>query len=207
SGDRRDLVAAPGAQHRVRLGADRPRRDGDRAPDRDAGGTAAREGRGPAVHRPEEEDTGHLTGRGRNMDERSMYIDGDWVEALSGARFDVVDPATGKSIAAVPDAEGPDVEAAVGAARRAFDGGPWSAVTERERGRLLIRVSELIRRDLERLAELEVLDCGKPLGEAREDIEESAFMFEYYGGWATKIHGDIPPVGPDAMSLVVKEPA
>jgi betaine-aldehyde dehydrogenase len=140
------------------------------------------------------------------MDERSMYIDGEWVEARSGARFDVVDPSTGKTIATVPDAEGPDVDGAVAAARRAFDGGTWSAVTERDRGRLLVRVSELIRRDLERLAELEVLDSGKPIGDAREDIEESAFMFEYYGGWATKIHGDIPPVGPDAMSLVVKEP-
>jgi betaine-aldehyde dehydrogenase len=140
------------------------------------------------------------------MDERSMYIGGEWVEARSGARFDVVDPSTGKTIATVPDAEGPDVDGAVAAARRAFDGGTWSAVTERDRGRLLVRVSELIRRDLERLAELEVLDSGKPIGEAREDIEESAFMFEYYGGWATKIHGDIPPVGPDAMSLVVKEP-
>jgi betaine-aldehyde dehydrogenase len=140
------------------------------------------------------------------MDERSMYIDGEWVEARSGARFDVVDPSTGKTIATVPDAEGPDVDGAVAAARRAFDGGTWAAVTERDRGRLLIRISELIRRDLDRLAELEVLDSGKPIGEAREDIEESAFMFEYYGGWATKIHGDIPPVGPDAMSLVVKEP-
>jgi acyl-CoA reductase-like NAD-dependent aldehyde dehydrogenase len=140
------------------------------------------------------------------MEERSMYVDGEWVGARSGARFDVVDPATGKTIATVPDAEAPDVDRAVAAARRAFDDGTWASVTERERGRLLIRVSELIRRDLERLAELEVLDCGKPIGEAREDIEESAFMFEYYGGWATKIHGDIPPVGPDAMSLVVKEP-
>jgi betaine-aldehyde dehydrogenase len=140
------------------------------------------------------------------MEERSMYVDGEWVGARSGARFDVVDPATGKTIATVPDAEAPDVDRAVAAARSAFDDGTWAAVTERERGRLLIRVSELIRRDLERLAELEVLDCGKPIGEAREDIEESAFMFEYYGGWATKIHGDIPPVGPDAMSLVVKEP-
>src|SRR5919197_4824151 len=140
------------------------------------------------------------------MDERKMYVDGAWVEAGDGARFDVIDPATGQTIATVPDARGSDVDAAVEAARRAFDDASWPAVTERERGRLLIRASEIIRRDQERLAELEVLDCGKPIGEAREDIEESAFMFEYYGGWATKIHGDIPPVGPRAMSLVVKEP-
>ena len=140
------------------------------------------------------------------MDERKMYVDGAWVEAGDGARFDVIDPATGQTIATVPDARGSDVDAAVEAARRAFDDASWPAVTERERGRILIRASEIIRRERERLAELEVLDCGKPIGEAREDIEESAFMFEYYGGWATKIHGDIPPVGPGAMSLVVKEP-
>ena len=63
-----------------------------------------------------------------------------------------------------------------------------------------------MRREHEHLAQLESLDSGKPIGEAREDIAEVAFMFEYYGGWATKIYGDIPPVGPDAMSLVVKEP-
>ena len=49
-------------------------------------------------------------------------------------------------------------------------------------------------------------DCGKPIADARADIDEVAFMLEYYGGWATKIAGDIPPVGPDALSLVVKEP-
>jgi acyl-CoA reductase-like NAD-dependent aldehyde dehydrogenase len=135
-----------------------------------------------------------------------MYVDGEWVDAGDGARFDVIDPATGQTVATVPDARSPDVDRAVAAARRAFDDGSWGRVTERERGRLLIRASEIILRDLERLAELEVRDCGKPIGEAREDIAESAFMFEYYGGWATKIHGDIPPVGPDAMSLVVKEP-
>ena len=53
---------------------------------------------------------------------------------------------------------------------------------------------------------METEDSGKPLGEARDDIAEVAFMFEYYGGWATKIYGEIPPVGPDAMSLVIKEP-
>ena len=57
--------------------------------------------------------------------------------------------------------------------------------------------------EAERLARLETMDSGKPLGEAMEDIAEVAFMFEYYGGWATKVDGYIPPIGPDAMSLVV----
>jgi betaine-aldehyde dehydrogenase len=136
-----------------------------------------------------------------------MFVDGKWVDAVDGGRFDVFNPATGEVIATVPDAQPADVERAVGAARRIFDGGSWwPAVTERERGRILLNAADIVRREHERLAELETLDSGKPLGEAMEDIAEVAFMFEYYGGWATKIDGYIPPVGPDAMSLVVKEP-
>jgi betaine-aldehyde dehydrogenase len=135
------------------------------------------------------------------------YIDGKWVDAIDGGRFDVFDPATGEVIATAPDSQPADVDRAIGAARRTFDEGTWwPGMSERERGRILLRAAEIMRRELERLAELESMDCGKPIGEARDDLEEVAFMFEYYGGWATKIYGDIPPVGPDAMSLVIKEP-
>jgi len=139
-------------------------------------------------------------------DELRNYIDGEWVDARDGARFDVVDPATEEVIATAPDSQRADAEAAVAAARRAFDEGPWPRASERERERVLLRAAEIVRRESERLAELETRDSGKPLAEAREDIEEAAFMFEYYGGWATKVMGEIPPVGPDALSLVVKEP-
>ena len=136
-----------------------------------------------------------------------MYVDGEWVEAHDGATFDAIDPATAEVLASVPRATGPDIARAVAAARRSFDQGRWgSAVAERERSRLLLRMAELVRSQRDELVELEVRDCGKPLADARGDIDEVAFMFEYYAGWATKISGDIPPVGPDAMSLVVKEP-
>ena len=136
-----------------------------------------------------------------------MYVDGAWGEARDGATFDTHDPATGEVIASVPRATSADVSAAVAAARRTFDDGTWgSAVAERERARILFRMAELVRDQRDDLAELEVRDCGKPLADARADIDEVAFMFGYYAGWATKISGDIPPVGPDAMSLVVKEP-
>lgn len=136
-----------------------------------------------------------------------MYIDGRWVEAADGDTFDTVDPATGEVLATVPRARAEDAGRAVVAARRAFDDGTWGmAVAERDRARILLRVAELVRQQAEELARLEVRDCGKPIADARADIDEVAFMFEYYGGWATKISGDIPPVGPDAMSLVVKEP-
>jgi acyl-CoA reductase-like NAD-dependent aldehyde dehydrogenase len=141
------------------------------------------------------------------MDEARMYVDGEWVDAAGGGRFEVVNPATGEVVATVPDAGPADVERAVDAARRTFDQGDWwPRTSERERGRILLRAAEIVRREHERLARLETTDCGKPIGEAREDIAEVAFMFEYYGGWATKVHGEIPPVGPDALSLVVKEP-
>jgi betaine-aldehyde dehydrogenase len=140
-------------------------------------------------------------------DELKMYIDGRWVDAVDGGRFDVFNPATGEIVATVPDAQPRDVERAVDAARRIFDDGSWwPSTTERERGRILLMAADIVRREHKRLAQMESLDAGKPIGEAMEDIAEVAFMFEYYGGWATKIHGDIPPVGPDAMSLVVKEP-
>ena len=152
-------------------------------------------------------DHAHDHGRDPERDHRRMYVDGTWVEARDGATFDTHDPATGEVIAAVPRASAADVSAAVAAARRTFDDGTWgSAVPERERARILLRMAGLVRDQRDDLAEVEVRDCGKPLADARLDVDEVAFMFEYYAGWATKISGDIPPVGPDAMSLVVKEP-
>jgi acyl-CoA reductase-like NAD-dependent aldehyde dehydrogenase len=135
------------------------------------------------------------------------FIDGKWVDARDGSRFDVFDPATGEVIATAPDSKQADVDAAVEAARRTFDeGGWWPGTPARDRGRILLRAAEIVRREQERLAQLESLDAGKPIGEAREDIAEVAFMFEYYGGWATKIEGASQHVSSDAMFMVWKEP-
>lgn len=140
-------------------------------------------------------------------DARLMFIDGTWTSARSEAVFETHDPSTGHVIASVPSADSADVDRAVRAARRAFDEGHWGdRVSERDRARVLFRMAALVRERADELAVLEVRDCGKPLADARADIDEAAFMLEYYAGWATKITGDIPPVGPDAMSLVVKEP-
>jgi acyl-CoA reductase-like NAD-dependent aldehyde dehydrogenase len=123
-------------------------------------------------------------------DASQMFIDGAWQDAADGATFDTFDPATGAVLASVPAATAVDVDRAVLAARRAFDDGTWgSAVSERDRARLLFAVAEGVRRRREDLAELEVLDCGKPLVDALADIDEVAFMFEHYGGWATRITG------------------
>ncbi len=135
------------------------------------------------------------------------YIDGSWVDAADGSRLDVFNPATGEVIATAPDSKAADVDRAIAAARRTFDEGTWWPGTSgRERGRILLRAAAIVERELERLAKLEALDSGKPIEEARGDIEDVAALFEYYGGWATKVHGDVPPVGPDGLSLVLKEP-
>ena len=135
------------------------------------------------------------------------FIDGKWVDAQDGERFDVFNPATGAVIATAPHSKPADVDAAVAAARRTFDEGTWWPGTPaRQRGRILLNAADIVRREQERLARLESLDAGKPIGEAREDITEVAFMFEYFGGWATKIAGESQHLDADAMFMVWKEP-
>jgi acyl-CoA reductase-like NAD-dependent aldehyde dehydrogenase len=144
--------------------------------------------------------------RSESFQDFHNYIGGKWVETAGGERSKVYDPGTGEVIATVPQAGSKDVDAAVGAARRAFDGGSWSKVNARDRSRLLFRIADALRRERDRLAELEVRQQGKIRAGALWDVEESAFIFEYYAGWATKIMGEVPPVGPDALSVITREP-
>jgi betaine-aldehyde dehydrogenase len=135
------------------------------------------------------------------------YIDGKWVDAIDGARFDVRNPATGEVIATAPACSAADADVATAAARRTFDDGLWyPGTSERERGRILLRAAEIVLREHEHLARLESRDNGKPIKEAREDIREVSFMLEYYGGWATKLAGEVQMLGTGAMHMVVREP-
>jgi betaine-aldehyde dehydrogenase len=134
-----------------------------------------------------------------------MLVDGEWIEARSGRTFEVRNPATGEPMATVPDAAAEDVDRAVKAARRAFDGG-WRDVTAQERGRVLFRLADTVRRESKRLASLETLNSGKPLAESEYDINDAATCFEYYGGLATKLHGEVLPVPDNALSLALREP-
>ena len=139
------------------------------------------------------------------MKRYDMWIGGEWVQAASGKLFDVYDPSTDEVIAHVPDAGAVDVDRAVLAARAAFRSG-WRDTTAQERGRVLFRIAEAVRRELPRLAELETRNSGKPIVEAEYDITDVATCFEYYGGLATKIHGEVLPVPDDALSLALREP-
>jgi acyl-CoA reductase-like NAD-dependent aldehyde dehydrogenase len=134
------------------------------------------------------------------------YIGGAWSDALDGRTLNVHDPATGAVIATVPDSSRADAERAVAAARAAFDGGEWTRLSARDRGALLARLAGILRRDTDEIARIEVMDNGKSLADARGDVAEAAFLFEYYAGWTTKIAGEIPPVGNAAISLVRSEP-
>jgi betaine-aldehyde dehydrogenase len=134
-----------------------------------------------------------------------MLVDGEWIDARSGRTFEVRNPATGEPMATVADAVAEDVDRAVKAARRAFDGG-WRDVTAQERGRVLFRLADTVRRESKRLASLETLNSGKPLAESEYDINDAATCFEYYGGLATKLHGEVLSVPDNALSLALREP-
>ena len=136
----------------------------------------------------------------------TMFIDGKRVEGASGRRIPVYDPSTEEVIAETPDASASEVDAAIAAARRAFDEGGWPQTTAQERGRILFRIAEKLRAEAPLLAELESRNSGKPIVEAEFDIADVATCFEYYGGLATKVSGTVNPVPDNALSLSMKEP-
>jgi phenylacetaldehyde dehydrogenase len=124
-----------------------------------------------------------------------LMIDGAWVESASGETFAVVDPATGDEVAQVARGTAQDIDAAVVAARRAFESGPWRRMTPSDRGRLVWKLGDLIEQHAETLAQLETLDNGKPLAIARAaDVALAADQFRYYAGWATKLLGESIPL-------------
>src|SRR5882757_9844725 len=135
-----------------------------------------------------------------------MFINGEWVASKTNKSFPVYDPSTEEIIAQVPEANAEDVNAAVAAAKAAFEEGPWASTTAQERGRVLFRLAERVRQNLPALAELECRNTGKPIVEAEYDITDAATCFEYYGGLATKVVGYVNPVPDNAMSLSLKEP-
>jgi acyl-CoA reductase-like NAD-dependent aldehyde dehydrogenase len=134
---------------------------------------------------------------------RRMLIDGKWVEAASGKTFTTYDPATEEPLAEVAAGEKEDVDRAVRAARRAFEGGPWRRMTPSERGRAIWKLADLIEARTEEFAQLETLDNGKPISVARvADVPLVVDHFRYYAGWATKIEGETIPVSTPGMRML-----
>src|ERR1700751_6030086 len=135
-----------------------------------------------------------------------MYINGEFAESQSGKYFPIIDPSTEDVLAEVQDADEKDVNRAVAGAKAAFESGAWPQTTAQERGRILFRLAERVRKEAPALAELEARNSGKPIVEAEYDINDVATCFEYYGGLATKVLGYVNPVPDNAMSLSLKEP-
>jgi phenylacetaldehyde dehydrogenase len=138
-----------------------------------------------------------------------MLIGGKFVNAASGKTFSVYDPATGEVIANVPEAEAVDVNAAVHAARKAFDEGAWPRMTASQRGRLLWKLADLLEANLEEFAQLESIDNGKPVAVARAaDVPLAVDLFRYMAGWTTKITGSTIPISmpTEYLSYTLREP-
>jgi len=132
-------------------------------------------------------------------------IGGSWVPAESGKTIAVVSPSDGETIASLANGGPEDIDAAVAAARKAYEGA-WGRLTAVERGRLLMRLGALITRDAEELALIESLDNGKPISQARADMVAAARYFEFYGSAADKVHGEVVPFMSGFDVKVVREP-
>ena len=141
-----------------------------------------------------------------------LLIDGQLADAASGKTFTTLNPATGETLATVAEADCADIDRAVAAARKAL-GGPWSKMSPAEREKVLHRAADRLEARAEAFAQLETLDNGKPIREAKNgDLPLAIGLLRYFGGWPTKIHGETTPVsvpyfpGASFLHYTVREP-
>lgn len=138
----------------------------------------------------------------------TIHIDGTWRAAGSGATREVIDPADATVLAVVAEGGAEDADAAIAAARRAFDDGPWPHKPVAERAGLLRRVAELLQRDREEIAITESRDTGKTLEEGRVDVDDVTAAFRYFADLVMNESGGrvVDAGDPDVHSIVVHEP-
>ena len=140
------------------------------------------------------------------VEHRLLLIDGRHVEPASGRFFKTLNPATGEVIATVAEGNEIDVDRAVAAARRAFEG-PWRTMRAAERGHILFKLAGLMKQHADEIAELESRDAGKPIaGVLRQDLPAAIDTLTYYAGWADKIGGEVVSTRSDALTYTVREP-
>ncbi|MGY3605378.1 MULTISPECIES: aldehyde dehydrogenase family protein [unclassified Bradyrhizobium] len=138
--------------------------------------------------------------------EELLLIDGARVPAISGRTFKSLNPATEDVIATIAEGGAADVDRAVAAARRAFEG-PWRTMGAAERGHILLKWAELLKQHADEIIELESLDAGKPIAAVlRQDFPAAIDTLTYYAGWADKIGGDVVSTRDDALTYTVREP-
>ena len=140
---------------------------------------------------------------------RKLFIGGAWQDASDGASADVIEPSSEGVLGRIPMGTADDLDRAVQAARAQFDGGPWRQLKPLERERLLHRLADLIEANADELAEIESIDMGKSVTQARAvDIQGTIDTFRYFAGWASKIHGRTvePSLPGNYLAYTRKEP-
>ena len=135
------------------------------------------------------------------------FVDGEYVDAFSGATFDCVSPGTGRVIAQVAACDADDVDRAVAGARRAFESGVWSRLAPKQRKKTLQRLAALIEANRDELALLETLDMGKPITDSRNvDVPLAAEAIAYYAEAIDKVYDEVAPTDPSSVVMIVREP-
>ncbi|MGY3718068.1 aldehyde dehydrogenase family protein [Sutcliffiella cohnii] len=134
------------------------------------------------------------------------YIDGKWIVTNTENVISIKNPANGSVIALVNRGGAQEVDLAVVAAQRAFHSAEWQNMKPYDRGKLLYHIASIIRENKEELSQIETMNVGKPLKQARADVEIAARYFEYYGGVADKVYGESIPIEPGIVDFTVREP-
>ena len=142
------------------------------------------------------------------LDSRSRaFVDGAFVDAVSGETFDCVSPISGEVVAAVASCDAADVDRAVAGARAAFESGVWSRLAPKKRKQALQKLAALMADHADELALLETIDMGKPIRDAtRVDVPLATECIAWYGEAIDKVYDEIAPTGPDAHVSIVREP-
>src|ERR1700681_4024528 len=135
---------------------------------------------------------------------RDAFYGGKWHKPLSGRSADAINPGTGASLGPVADGGAADIDAAVGAAKAAFEG--WRNTPPLERARLLKRIANVLRDHAEELAMIDAADCGNPYAEMIRDATIAAAQIEFYAGLVTEMKGSSIPMGPGVVNFSVREP-
>ena len=139
--------------------------------------------------------------------EGRAFIDGKYVDAIDGQKFENINPATGEVLCTVAKCNHKDVDLAVKSSRKAFESGVWSRTSPEFRKDILLKFAELLRKHGEENSVLECVDTGKLIGDCIDEVANDAPMhFQWYGELIDKVFGKVAPTDPSITSLIVKEP-
>ncbi|WP_321801086.1 aldehyde dehydrogenase family protein [Caballeronia sp. J97] len=141
-----------------------------------------------------------------NLGSKRLLIGGEWTGAASGKTFEVINPATEQLLCRVAEADSADVDAAVIAARRAFEAPSWAAMSPHARTRVLLKIADKIEQHIDELAAIESLDNGMPLWFAQGAVTAAVDIFRYYAGWCSKVLGTTVPSDGSTLIYTLREP-